>query len=420
MADLTYISNKQEPDHGEEYSDNFQMPAANLWGTLGQNFPNYTDTLDDVWSPVGNSVFKNVEEDLWWYRFVDLSPSDNKQNIVSQRTVTSKATCRELEVLYGGYAGFNTDNVTLLNTLQWQDEYGNYFEEDVSEAATGITTWMSNFTSVDATVEGCGPRCAQILALQSANNLTATDPDVMAGDAVAVSKPRLWACNNTVGQVANTDLSWSGWSNPSALKLPDPQARYLAGALGWTAINSTGSDLQYVTFKGDTDFNPRGNATQKDLESLVMRFTVGAISAMDALGGPRQNLTGNYSPSPAQIVNVKWPYAGAILGGIPFIQFIMLLGVVWFSGKAIILEPSYLTAAHLLQPVLKKVGEDGILLSGEEMAARLGDYKIAYGVRPNVEDPGHHVTEFVRDLDVIEESEGYGYIRGKMPEGRYE
>ncbi|KIW94893.1 uncharacterized protein Z519_04871 [Cladophialophora bantiana CBS 173.52] len=400
VADLQYIASQPQPDNGRDYEPEFQKAAANLWGQVGQNFPVVTATPDDY--SAGLNVFTTPARDQWWYRFVDLGP-DLKTNVASSRTVTSQAQCEEYTVIFGGYAGFNTDNITLLNTVQWVDNYGNVFSEDVENVATGLTTWMGNSTSEGV---GCGPRCSQILALQSANNGT-------------VPNPRLWACNNTVGQVEGIDES--GFSDPTLLNLPDDQAFYLAGSIGWTGVETEGDDLQFFLFDGDTPFNPAGNATAQSMAELVMKFTVGALAAMDLMGGPRQNLTGESSPSPAQVVNVKWVNAGAILAGIPLVQFFLLVGVVWFSGKAIILEPSYMTAAHLLYPVIKKVGKDGCLFTVDEMAERLGsNYKIAYGVRPDPADPGHHDTTFVRDLDVIEEREGYGYIRGAFPEGRYD
>ncbi|KIX97307.1 uncharacterized protein Z520_06759 [Fonsecaea multimorphosa CBS 102226] len=402
VANLQYIASQPQPNNGQGYDFEFQKAAANLWGQVGQNFPVVTTTLDGGYDQPGPFVFTTAARDMWWYRFVDLGP-DLKTAITSTRTVTSQAHCEEYKVLFGGYAGFNTDNATLTYFLEWEDNQGNKFGDIVTNVATAFTTWMGNSSSKDV---GCGPRCSRILALQSADNHT-------------VPHPRMWSCNNTVGQVQG--IADGGFSDPDALTLPDDQAFYLAGSIGWTGLETESDDLQYFLFDGDTPFNPPGNATAETMAELVMKFTVGALSALDNMNGPTKNLTGAASPSPAQVVNVKWADAGAILAGIPFVQFLLLVGVVWFSDKAIILEPSFMTVAHLLFPVIRKVGQDGCLLTVDEMADRLGHaYKIAYGVRPHPADPGHHDTTFVRDLDVIEESEGYGYIRGRFPEGRYD
>ncbi|KIW63340.1 hypothetical protein, variant [Phialophora macrospora] len=412
VADLSYISSQQQPNSSLPYDTEFQKAAANLWGQVGQNFLIYFQDLADV-TGYDNARYVSEDASFWFYRFVDTSPTDQKTNRVSQRTVSSTASCVEYTVTFGGYAGLNTDDPDLIYTVQWVDDQGNEFVDSVSSAATGQTTWMGNSSSA------CGPRCAQILALQSANNLTTAEAAEAGPGVVAVPTPRLWACNNTVGAVLNTDVE--GFDDPTLLDLQDEQAQILAGAIGWTGIQTLGSDLQYALFNGDTQYNPPGNFTAEEMAALVMSFTVGALSASDSYGGPRMNLTGSFSPSPAQVVNVKWADAGGILVGIPFVQFVMLVCVVWFASKAIILEPSYMTAAHLLYPVVRKVGKDGCLFTVDEMAERLGpDYRIAYGVRPDPADPGRHDTTFVRDLDVIEEAEGHGYIRGSMPEGRYD
>ena len=408
VADLRYIASQAQPNNGKDYYFEYQKKAANLWGQVGQNFDTYlNETLDDVSAPPGGAVYTNNAQDAYWYRFVDLSPNDQKTNIVSYRTVSSQATCVEYKVTYGGWAGFNTDNVTTMFEVDWVDDNGNTFSDTINDVATGSTTWMGNSTRQK---QGCGPRCARILALQSASNETGS----------ITTTPRLWSCNNTVGQVANALPG--AFDNPEALNLPDDQAFYLAGSIGWTGVETTDDELQFMLFDGDTIFNPAGDgATAEDIASLVMQFTAGAVAAIDTYQGPRQNQTGQLSPGPAQVVNIKWAYAGAILGGIPVLQFIMLLGVVWFASKAIILEPSYMTAAHLLYPVIQKVGKDGCLFTVDEMAERLGpNFKVSYGVRPDPADPGHHDTTFVRDLDLIEEREGFGYIRGNMPEGRYD
>ncbi|RMZ81285.1 hypothetical protein DV737_g2559, partial [Chaetothyriales sp. CBS 132003] len=413
VANLKYISSTEQPDNGQDYRYQYQRAAANLWGQVGANFPAYYTTYDDIWSVSGGIVFTTRAEDQYWNRFVDTNPDHQATNVVSVRTVTSVAVCEEYTITFGGYAGFNTDDPTLVNILQYIDTQGNTHSDYVPGTATGSTTWMGD------TASSCGPRCTQLLALQSANNYTvATAPD----DVIPVPKPRLWACNNTVSQVANYDYAWEGFQQPDLLTLPDPQAAILAGAIGWTGINTTDTSFQFVTYAGDTYYSPSGDVTGRDIAGLVMKFTAGALSAMDAFGGPRLNLTGLRSPNQAQVVNVKWVNAGAILTGIPVVQFIMLVGVVWFSGKAMILEPSYLKIAHLLRPTLSHLGEGGSLLSANEIAEPLGpNFKIAYGVKPDPADPGYHDKTFVRQVAIIPEHDGFGKLtRGKMPTGRYD
>lgn len=399
--------------------------AANLYGQSGQSFQWVQEAdINNVYQDETPTVFTgNFTQ--FWYRFVDLNPSISATssasvNLVTNRTINSTATCEEYRITYGGHAGAEPNTTDSQN----YDQYGLAYVDSrnqsqyivVEEQARGLTTWMSNSSSA------CGDRCIQLLVLQSANNLTTEEAALQ--DYVSVQNPRLWACNNTVSQVTNLDQY--GFANETRLELPDLQAQIMAGAIGWSGITISDTDgnvdpLQYQIIRGDNGFNLAGNITAEGVSAMLMYFTTTVFAAMDQQGGPRVTMTGDYVPSAAQTINVKWQFAGAILAGLPILQFIMLLAVVWFSRKAIILEPSYLTAAHLLYPVVHKLGPGGILMSVDEMAEKLGsDYKVAYTVRPDANDPGPAATEYVRKLDLVEEKEGYGYIRGQMAEGRYD
>lgn len=281
------------------------------------------------------------------------------------------------------------------------------------ESIPGLTTWITsnNWT--------CGPRCMGLYAWQIEDTGLDDSTDV------PHTKPRLWFCNNTFGEVEATDSGNYDNSSDPALSITADAALSLAGAIARSGIAESGDDFEEsnrVLGNFNYDFNPGDNATNSSIADLVMRFTVGALSALDnsPIYPYRTNVDG-LEPSIAQVVNVEWWRAGPILVGIPAVQLLMLVGVVLFSGKAIILEPSYFTVAHLLYPVMQKLGRRGILMTVDEMSEMLGpDFKIAYAVRPDPNEAGQWNKEAVRDLDLVEESEGFGYIRGRMPEGRYD
>ncbi|KAK5051925.1 hypothetical protein LTR84_002728 [Exophiala bonariae] len=413
VADLSYISGDDLEDNGASLSIYESMPAANLWGELGLSYQDSVYPVDGT-----NSS--------WKYTFSDYSSNpENKLGVLSTREVHSTSTCQEYKVTFGGFGNFNVgEDTTAVNLVMYEDFEGVEQSLIIENVAIGATSYIGNGSSVDNLT--CGPRCAQVLILQTANNcteamtLTTNTTDDCFG-VVPVPEPRLWTCDTNITDVLNATSPLEGFQTPEVLALPDPQAQIIAGATGWSGVFLGDSGLtQAVIFRGRNIMNAPGSAGAEGIAQLVMRFSVGVVAAIDQAGGPRQYTMGANSPGAAQIVNVKWKWSILILAGIPLVQFIMLIGVVWFSGKAVILEPSYMTAAHLLQPMLNKVGESGSLLSTDEMAERLGDYKIAYAVRPDRNDPGHSDTTFVRDLGIVEEAEGYGYIRGKMPEGRYD
>lgn len=326
---------------------------------------------------------------------------------IQQNGRPRRLTCpiRLDEVVAGGYAGFNTDDSDTMWDVTWVDDDGYNNTWTINEAATGATTWMANMTS-------CGSRCTQVYALQSADNNTADVP-----------VPRFFSCKSYISQVSNVDE----YEEPAKYELPNLQAQYLAGAIGWSGVQteysdgSLASDLQMVVYPSASIWSPPGNYTELDMATLIMRFTAGAVAAMDA-GGPRVNVTG-YGPAPAQFLNVRWNYAGAILGGIPVAQFLILCAVVAFANKAIIKDTSHLSTARLLRPVVERLGDSGCLLTGDEIAEKLGNYRLIYGVR----DPGGGMPTRgagddgqIRHIDVIDGTEGLGYRKGAMPRGRYD
>jgi hypothetical protein len=426
---------------------------------IGQNFDVVTAVRNESKTKVPKYpvVYKNEEGSQWWYRFIDLPSTRDTSGVVrevSRRTISSAANCTEWSVWEGGHAGFKPDNKDSPNRVV-------LFPFDASNTqlnktifvnqVTGSTTWAS----YNGEIGLCGPRCTEMVALQVADKGVESTPE-----------PRAWYCWNTISEVEGLDDP--GLDEPERLQMSNKTARIIAGSIGYNGVQScavTGEvrkcfEYENVAYAGDTKLSPFGyNATAKTMEHVIMKFSVGALSAMDSLRGPRINVKGTRSPSAAQVVNVKWKYAAPILAGIPLVQYLMLLGVVYFTRKAIILEPSYITAAHLLRPVLNRLGPDGSLLSVDEMSERLGpDYKFTYGVKPDtnhsgVQDsttirpdgpllsvdeklgsdykftygvmPDTHVSRVqdsttIRHVGLIEESDGFGYIRGNMPEGCYD
>lgn len=421
IASVLTLEHIQMIDTVEDLNDyGNQMSAANYWGQVGQTF--YVGNKTDQMAEVGRmpklwTVWPNKENDTYWYRFLDADTDTQSTWRSSARTVNSTAKCEEYTILPGPDPDVDKNCMNSTGpVIYWQDQ-----EKQKSCLATmgnivyGGTTWMG----VDdpfGPANACGDRCAEIFVLSVGQDVDETK--------TFESNSRLWHCTNTIGHVLG--LEKNIYNSSQALKIPNDQASMMAGAIGWTglwAINTTEeTGLQYSfvlglngPFKVDHDaFN------STDIAHLIMRFSMGAYAAMDQFGGFRVPI-GGPQPGPASVLNVTWWQAGPMLIGLPVAQFVMLLGVVWLSRKAIILEPSYLTAAHLFFPVMQKLGHRGVLMTADEISEAMGpDFKIAYAVRPGPDDLNTRYGEIVRDLDLVEEGEGFGYIRGQMPEGRYD
>ncbi|KAJ9606857.1 hypothetical protein H2200_008867 [Cladophialophora chaetospira] len=424
VADVSYVGTSGT---SEQYAGNYtspaallaELPVANAYGVTGQDFWVYDTTFDQYFA---NEQSIYTDNNFFWYRFIDRSPLSFALTTASLRTVNTTAKCQLHKVTSGGYAGFNTDNTTTWSWVTWIDNNGDENTWAITAQATGATTWMSNITSQ------CGPRCAQIYALQVADNTT-----VDANSTDDVPFPRFWSCSANVSHVDNTDQ----YINPKQYDFPDITASILAGAIGWSGVvqadangnlsfSTPEEQLQMVSYPVDSQWSPSNDYTADDMAWLIMKFTAGAISAMDSVG-PRLNVTG-YGPAPAQIINVQWRFSAAILGGIPFAQGLILLAVIISAHKAIIKDTSHLSTARLLRPIVEKLGNNGCLLTGDEIAEHLGNFRVIYGVRePNVGLGGGMGVGViggedgkVRHLDILDEAEGLGYRKGRMPEGRYD
>ena len=207
-------------------------------------------------------------------------------------------------------------------------------------------------------------------------------------------------------------------------QLPNAQAQYLAGAIGssgvgiWPTDDLSFSIFELLTLGGL--WNPRGNCTAEMIAQMVMRFSVGAIAATDT-NGPRLNVT-RFAPIPAQFFNVEWACAGAMLGGIPVCQFIILCRVAVLANKAIIRDKSAFSMARLLRPIVERLGDSRCLLTESEIAEKLGNHNIIYGVRSSdtiVPLQGVDKHGQIRYVDLLDESEAPENRRGRMLQGWY-
>lgn len=382
-----------------------QGATANSLGITGQNYAIQVQPFDEV-QTYAQTYYTDEEETLYWYRFVDRAVATWDNAVSSDRTINATSSCTELNITYGGYAGYQTNDPELYNWLDWIAQDGTPMSYWVDQAASGCTTWMTNMSST------CGPRCYQVYALQSADNNT-------------VTRPRLWDCQAHVSVVEGVEY----YQNSDVYRMPDFQAQLFAGAIGLSGFITTSQndssvveDLQMVRYPIDSPWSPSSDYEAEDMARLLRSFTAGAISAFDE-NGPRMNVTGN-TPGPAQVVNVKWKFSLLILAGVPGFQVLVLLLVIMFANKAIIKDTSHLSMARLLRPLVDKLGDGGCLLTGDEIAEKLGNVKIIYGVRDpgvgNVPPSGVGDTGEVRHIDILEETEGFGYRRGRMPVGMYD
>ena len=340
-----------------------QLGTANSYGIQGQDFlyPDFGAQIPGQgktpsWglssSPTIYATNANYSE--FKYVFHDQNIRRPDLTILSHRYVTVHAACTQLALLSGGN-GVNT-------TIVYQDTLtANPITLDVIRVGPGAVTYISALNST------CGPRCASIFVLQSADNET-------------IPHPSFFTCNNTLSSVTvpNSYVTPLANSNVTAdiYAMPDTQAFILAGAIGWTGFNHTvGDQYQYVRYSIESWWSPDKPTTAYHIAGRIMEFSIEAVAAMD-YNGPRFVVPGYY-PVPAQAVSVQWWWAGAMIAVIPAVQFLLMLAVVRWANKVVIKDESSLSVAKLLGEVVGRL-EGGSLLTGKEIAAELSAVRVRY------------------------------------------
>ena len=198
-----------------------------------------------------------------------------------------------------------------------------------------------------------------------------------------------------------------------------------------------------------------------------MAFSMGAVAAMD-WSGPRANVT-NWTPVPAQKLDVDWRWAASLLGVVPVVQGVLLGCIILWAGAGVVIKDTgYLSMTRLLGPVVlgglgglpgeggRRESVRGCLLTSDEIAEELQNVRVRYGWRGgeigremgsresdagmvsdksgrrrdrvngedgvfDLDDQGDAYDEgqVVRHIDLLEEREGLG-TDTKFPAGRYD
>ncbi len=378
-----------------------QLGSANYYGIQGQDYTFVNNEtvpgqgkVASYGKPSTPTVYGSEDWKGMTYYFQDQHPSNAALTLLSHRHINATASCEQYEITAGG-TGYGP-NVTYLN----KDSQS--ITLDAVRVGPGAMTFISVLNST------CGPRCTEIFALQSANNNT-------------IPHPALFKCNSTITTVGGIGKYTEKRKDAVPYQLADDQARIMAGAIGWTGFNFTTDDqLQYVRYSIDSWWSPNKPTTAEITAEHIMEYSIEAIAAFD-YNGPRRVVKGWY-PVTAQKVNVLWRWAGAILGTIPFLQLLVCLCVVRYANKAIIRDASCMSTARLLRPLVEKLGPNGCLLTGKEIAAEFPDLKLKYGYREPVSDLQFRDeidSNVIRHVDLIDEHEGLG-VQDAMPPGRYD
>lgn len=353
VANLNTWHVDEHPPETDMYTlaNQSSLEAAWTFGTEAMAYPvfNLDNIQTDLSSLPGTPIYKS--NDTYQYRFFNRDPARPYTNYLSSsRQVTAQASCEQLEVGDNGTVWNEADLPLYVNARRPTEQ--NYTPYYLMEAAPGSVSWMVSVA------DHCGPRCTNLTVLQ------------YQGDRVTTTA--LFLCNSTLSDVsqatANHDISPRTGADCAAVYGTDAFARTAAGAIGWTGIPwNEWYDRQARSYSQGSKWSPARNLDAPAIQDLLMRFTIGAVAAFDD-HGIKYSVHGQSSvPSQGQQLDVEWPYVFGILGGICLIQLLALILLVLFANRTIVRDDSYFSMAMLLRPVVAKIAEPGLNMSGEEI-----------------------------------------------------
>lgn len=383
VANLNAWYNEKDPDLNET-----SLETAWMYGMEAMVYPQFriNESRSDLSTLPGTPIYQGDKS--WEYRFFNRDPAHQYTNyILSERKVQATATCEQLETRGGVVDGGVNSSMYIEGKAAGQD---NWIKHKIPEVAPGSVSWI---VSVGA---HCGSRCTNFTVLQEYDNNTIMDTG-------------LWLCKSTLSEVSKpggkTDITPNNPDDEAAVFGNDDFARIAAGAIGWTGISwnwtGIGTDRQSRTYSPGSKWSPATPLGTKEIENLLMRFTVGTVAAFDD-HGIRYNMTNQRNcPTQGQQLDVDWKWILIILCGICGIQLVALILLIIFANRTIVRDESFFSMAMLLSPVVSRIGRRGMNLSGDEIKdhPKLQWKKIRYDYREGKDGEPNQVDIFFEGRD---------------------
>ncbi|KAF1841200.1 uncharacterized protein K460DRAFT_380912 [Cucurbitaria berberidis CBS 394.84] len=391
VADLNtwYIDTNSKPD-SDSMANETSLEAAWMFGMEAMFYPEFPlgEVKRDFSNMPGTPLYKG--DSSYNYLFFNRDPTHQYTNyLVSSRNVSAVTTCEQLEVRGNG---------TVIETSKEVKKFGSTYIEGkapgrawgkypIPEHATGAITWIASVNAF------CGPRCTNFTVLQY-------------GFDDRVMTTSLFLCNSTLGNItkahAKDDITPHTDADNVSVYGTNEFARIAAGAIGWTGIPwNDWLDRQSRSYSQGSKWSPAKVVSKKDVEEMLMRFTIGAVAAFDD-HGIRYNMTSQrVVPTQGQQLDVDWSYIFSILGGICGIQFFALCLMVIFANRTIVRDDSLFSMAMLLSPVVERIGKAGMNMSGDEIKdhPKLKWKKIRYDYREGKDGEPNQVDIFFEGKD---------------------
>jgi hypothetical protein len=328
----------------------FGVVALDFYKDIYSNMPD----AKTLWS--ASSPIKFQGKANWTFIFIDYNSDalNDPSNlappaIFTNRTAISTYSCNSWPVIVGGNG--TSTNLTVMLDSSGEDMHVTIPYIGGSNQTTFITNPKSD----------CGRGCSIVNAFEASD-----------------TKPWWYECNITVSDVQNATLL-EHQVGQDVLKMAASAIALQGHALLPNQSDTAGKQYQYypsssyygTPFMGSTD----------NMGMTISEFAIGVIAAA-AQYNPYIDVSGD-TPDTGNQLDVKWMLVTLILALTAGVQFLLFVTASFIVNMVTVKDNSPLSTAHLLWPIVERLGPAGTYATSEQVCKMLqekGQEKLVYSV----------------------------------------
>lgn len=372
------------------------LAAINVYGIRGDNSDGYVSPNLLYKDSQGSGTYLSNEDGHTRYFFIDSAADNTQEQDVSQRYIDAITSCISFPITKGMYG--NKSQITY--TKNGKDVNQTIFQQP----------GVAGLYAQGDTNSTCGDRCTNIMVFQAAIPPDQADAYYNSPYPAVLPYATRFECNCSVTDVKDSSMK-DNLADP-VYQIPALISKMLAGAFAWSDNALKEDRYMYVTYPAANEISFIDEPSAIDVSNKIAEYTMSGIVAMDDTSGlPRQYIINGQQPIQAQVLHVKWRFAGALLAIIPFVQFWTMLIVIKWGNKTIIKDDSSISVARIYHSLLDKMNGRGCILDGDQLIESLGNPRVAYAY-DKISDSIYHVDVY-KDTGQIK-------LDRRFPEGEYD
>ncbi|MCJ1395636.1 hypothetical protein MMC18_008522 [Xylographa bjoerkii] len=325
--------------------------AAHMYGEMSLNLVYDNIAVDQPeFSPIEPLTLFSDQNIAYWvapdyvqHAFLEWPAESTSSTgaFYSNRTILGTSTCAVYDVTQGA----NGDSQQI------------YFMKNGTVQVQDFLLIEPNSTTYYTSPElgDCGPRCANVCAFENTG-----------------VKGFYYECEIMVGNVTN--------ATRSVHEVSDHVAKLAAGAIALQGYQAVNVSDQYQRYPAGFEGGIWMNGDAESMAAMMRQFAIGTISAADLNNQFVNSVLYDIQPGQGVKLSLDHPEnIHAILITVVGVQLLLFVIGALVANRVVVIDDSYIAIAHLLRPIVDKLGDDGGLLDGDEICEALGDKEVVYG-----------------------------------------